>query len=100
MASPFEQVAEQALSLTARERLRLATELLESVEPHGEGDIERAWEEEIERRIADIDSKRQCNFALLRQPEGRRGRQECRRECEKGSHQSQERGHHHHCAQQ
>ena len=56
MASPFEQVAEQALSLTARERLRLATELLESVEPRGEADVERAWEEEIQRRIADIDS--------------------------------------------
>ena len=56
MASSFENVAGQALSLSARERLRLATELLESVEPRGSEDIERAWEEEIQRRIADIDS--------------------------------------------
>ena len=35
MAIVFENVAEQALSLTAAERLRLATELLKSVEPSG-----------------------------------------------------------------
>jgi len=40
MASPFEQVAEQALSLTARERLRLATELLEN-ETLGAGSLQR-----------------------------------------------------------
>jgi putative addiction module component (TIGR02574 family) len=56
MASPFENVAEQALSLSVRERLRLATELLQSVEPRGNEDIERAWEEEIQRRISEIDS--------------------------------------------
>ena len=56
MASAFESVAAQALSLSAGERLRLATELLESVEPPGSTEIERAWEEEIERRIAEIDS--------------------------------------------
>jgi len=56
MANTFEKVAEQALSLTVLERLRLATELLESVEPRGGADTERAWEEEIQRRIADIDS--------------------------------------------
>jgi putative addiction module component (TIGR02574 family) len=56
MASPFENVAEQALTLSVRERLRLATELLESVEPCASEEIERAWEEEIQRRIADIDS--------------------------------------------
>ena len=56
MASLFENVAEQALSLSVRERLRLASELLESVEPRGDEEIERAWEQEIQRRIADIDS--------------------------------------------
>jgi len=56
MASPFEKVAEQALSLSARDRLRLATELLVSVEPRGSAEVERAWEEEIQRRIAEIDS--------------------------------------------
>ena len=54
MASPFENVAEQALSLSAAERLRLATELLESVEPSGsKEEVERAWEQEMQRRITD-----------------------------------------------
>ena len=56
MATPFENVAEQALSLSASERLRLAKELLESVEPQRSEEVERAWEEEIQRRIVDIDS--------------------------------------------
>jgi putative addiction module component (TIGR02574 family) len=56
MASPFENVAEQALSLSAPDRIRLATELLQSVEPPGSEDAERAWDEEIRRRIAGIDS--------------------------------------------
>jgi len=56
MATPFESVAEQALSLSVPERLRLATELLESIEPRRSEEIERAWEEEIQRRIAEIDS--------------------------------------------
>jgi len=56
MASPFENVVAQALSLSAPERLRLATELLESVEPRKSAEIERAWEEEIQRCINEIDS--------------------------------------------
>jgi putative addiction module component (TIGR02574 family) len=56
VASPFESVAEQALSLNPRERLRLATELLQSVEPRASDEVENAWEEEIQRRIAEIDS--------------------------------------------
>jgi putative addiction module component (TIGR02574 family) len=48
--------APQALSLSVRDRLRLASELLVSVEPPGSAEIERAWEEEIQRRIGEIDS--------------------------------------------
>ena len=56
MPTPFENVAEQARLLSARERLRLATELLQSVEPEASEEVERAWEQEIQRRIAEIDS--------------------------------------------
>jgi putative addiction module component (TIGR02574 family) len=56
MATAFENVAEQALSLSAIERLRLANELLQSVEPQMSEEADRAWEEEIQRRIAAIDS--------------------------------------------
>jgi putative addiction module component (TIGR02574 family) len=52
----FEIVVEQALSLTAKERLRLATELLESVEPGARAEVDLAWEEQIERRIGQVDS--------------------------------------------
>ena len=56
MPSVFETVAHQALSLTPEDRIRLATELLESVEPESGDDVEQAWEREIVRRIAQIDS--------------------------------------------
>lgn len=55
MASPFENVVQQALSLSARNRLRLAGELLDSVGPGGGEEVERAWEQEIEQRIAQVD---------------------------------------------
>lgn len=42
----------QALSLPERERLSLARRLLESVE----SEVELAWEEEIVKRIAQIDA--------------------------------------------
>jgi putative addiction module component (TIGR02574 family) len=58
MATPFESVAEQALTLSAPERLRLANELLESVEPGSSEEIEEAWEAEIQRRITEIDAGR------------------------------------------
>lgn len=56
MPSVFETVANQALSLSAEDRIRLATELLESVEPEASREAEQAWEQEIVRRIAQIDS--------------------------------------------
>jgi putative addiction module component (TIGR02574 family) len=56
MPSTFNSVAEQALSLRAEDRIRLATELLQSVEPEAGDEVERAWEQEILRRIAQIDS--------------------------------------------
>ena len=56
MPGTFEKVTEQALTLPGSERLRLARQLLESVQPEATEEIERAWEEEIERRIAKVDS--------------------------------------------
>jgi len=51
MAIEAENVLRQALSLPEKERLSLAWSLLESVEP----EVERAWEQEILKRIARID---------------------------------------------
>jgi len=55
MAIEVEKVLEQALSLPQKERLSLARRLLESVEPEFDAEVERAWEEEIVKRIAQID---------------------------------------------
>lgn len=41
-----------ALGLTNEEKLELATELLDSVEGQPDAEWERAWVEEIERRVS------------------------------------------------
>lgn len=52
--SSLEQIEEQARALTAEERVQLAESLLESVhEPIA--DIQAAWADEIERRVAAFD---------------------------------------------
>ena len=56
MANEVEKVVEQALSLPELERLSLARRLLEDVEPEVNAEVDRAWEEEIVRRIAQIDA--------------------------------------------
>jgi len=52
----YEALAEDALKLSPRERARLAHELLVSLETTEEdpAEVERAWREEIERRMADV----------------------------------------------
>ncbi len=56
MATELEKVVEQALSLPGLERLSVARQILESVEPEVSEEVERAWEEEIIKRIHKIDS--------------------------------------------
>ncbi len=54
MNTSLKQVAEQALSLSAEERAKLAEVMLESLaSPLAE--IEAAWAEEIEQRVAAYD---------------------------------------------
>lgn len=55
MAITLQKVTDQALSLADHERLRLVRDLLESVEPEASNEVERAWEQQIEQRIAKID---------------------------------------------
>ena len=47
---------QKALSLSEEERAALADSLLASLDSTVEEGAEKAWEEEISRRIADIDS--------------------------------------------
>ena len=56
VANTYQNLAEQALSLPAQERLRLATELLDSVEPGTDPNIDAAWEEHIQRRLAEVET--------------------------------------------
>jgi putative addiction module component (TIGR02574 family) len=49
-----DQIEVEALSLPRRERARLVDALLASLE--SDPDVERAWDEEIRRRIRDIDA--------------------------------------------
>ena len=54
MNTSLEQVEEQALSLSAEERARLAEIMLESLSAP-QAEIEAAWTQEIERRVAAYD---------------------------------------------
>jgi len=51
----FELVAKQALSLSAKERARLAQELLDSIDNLAPHEVEALWLDEAERRAAEID---------------------------------------------
>ena len=54
----IETITEEALKLPAEERARLADTLVESLDPVDDPHIRQAWEQEIERRIADVESGR------------------------------------------
>jgi putative addiction module component (TIGR02574 family) len=54
----IETITEEALKLPAEERARLADTLVESLDPVDDPHIRQAWEQEIERRIVDVESGR------------------------------------------
>lgn len=55
MSSLVEELSQKARALPVEDRVRLAEELLATVQ-EVDVDVEAAWEEEIRRRIAEIDS--------------------------------------------
>ncbi len=55
MATGSDRVVDEALSLPADERLGLIESLLTSLNLPLQPEIERAWAEEAERRVAEID---------------------------------------------
>jgi putative addiction module component (TIGR02574 family) len=54
MAASLSQIEADALQLPPEDRVRLADHLLASVA--GESDVDDAWAEEIERRLAEAES--------------------------------------------
>lgn len=57
MSSTFHTVAIEALNLDQADRLRLAAELIDSVEGPADPDWERAWTAELDRRSAAADAR-------------------------------------------
>jgi putative addiction module component (TIGR02574 family) len=52
------ELLQKALSLSDEERAALASSLLESLDVTVDQGVEKAWDQEIARRIADLDSGR------------------------------------------
>jgi len=52
MSPAFREIEEQAKSLPPEERARLAESLLESLQQERVPEVEAAWEQEIEARVA------------------------------------------------
>ena len=57
MPPNFHTVAIEALNLSEADRLRLAAELIDSVEGPADPRWERAWSSEVERRSAAADAR-------------------------------------------
>ena len=55
MSTLAEELSRQALALPPEERVRLAQELLATVQQE-DAEVEAAWDEELKRRIAEIDA--------------------------------------------
>jgi hypothetical protein len=56
MTTLVEELSARARTLTREDRARLAEELLDSLQEASDPDAEAAWEQEIARRVADIES--------------------------------------------
>jgi putative addiction module component (TIGR02574 family) len=59
MATTLKEVEAQAMALSARERGELANRLIASLDGEPEGtpeEIAKAWDEEIARRVADMET--------------------------------------------
>jgi putative addiction module component (TIGR02574 family) len=55
MSSLIDELSRKAQSLSPEDRVRLAEELLSSVQDSDE-EIEAAWEEEIKRRLEEVEN--------------------------------------------
>jgi putative addiction module component (TIGR02574 family) len=56
MPTLVEELSARAKTLSAEDRARLAEELLESLDQEPESEVEAAWDREIERRVAEVES--------------------------------------------
>jgi len=56
MANAFKEIESSALKLSEKQRARLASKLLDSLERQRKYDVERIWLEEIERRNEELEA--------------------------------------------
>ena len=56
MSDLTEELVQKARALPPEDRARLAEEMLASLHEDGDSEIEAAWDEEIRRRIKEIES--------------------------------------------
>jgi putative addiction module component (TIGR02574 family) len=55
MTDKSKVVLEEALKLTANERAEVAERLIASLDEVPDADVEQAWQEEVQRRLRQID---------------------------------------------
>ena len=56
MSTLVEELSARAKTLSATDRARLVEELLDSLQGGADAEAESAWDREIERRVAEIES--------------------------------------------
>ena len=56
MTEKAAEILKEALLLSEKERVEMASALFESLDPIVDDGVEKAWEDEIARRIHEIDS--------------------------------------------
>jgi len=56
MSTLVEELSARAKTLSAEDRARLVEELLDSLQGESDTEVENAWDREIERRVAEIES--------------------------------------------
>lgn len=56
MALDAEEILNAALKLNEKEKAAIAASLLESLDPLVDDDVESAWQEEIQKRIHEIET--------------------------------------------
>ena len=54
MTRPAKEIVNAAIQLDERDRLQIVEELLASLEPNNDDDVDTAWATEIERRSREI----------------------------------------------
>lgn len=58
MAANLEDVLDSALKMSPEERALIAERLLSSLDNDADPDVEQAWQEEVQRRVRDVEEGR------------------------------------------